>query len=143
MATTGILNSTNVAFYSGATSGSLTKIGKATSAQISFTANERDVTTKDDTDRFQKILPGLRQCSISTGGLVAWDETNGAEQIYDDFNSGDMVVVRFSTEVTGDTYWEGEFYVTSLEMNSEGTEENVSFSASFKLGGDLTKGTVV
>lgn len=140
--TAGLVNSTNLAIYSGAAVNALTKLAYATSGQISFSANERDVTTKDDTDRFQKIIPGLRQCTISTGGLVAWDAANGVDEIYDAFNSGAKVIVRFSTEESGDTFFEGEFYVTSLEINSEGTEENVTWSATFKLGGTLTKGTV-
>lgn len=138
--TTGELNSTFLGIYTGAAAGSLVKIGYATSAQISFSANERDTTTKDDTDRFQKIKPGLRQCSLSTGGLVAWDATNNVNELYAAFDSGDMVVCRFTTDQTGDVYWEGEFFVMSIEINGDGTEENVTWTCSLKLGGSLTKG---
>jgi cytochrome c oxidase assembly protein Cox11 len=47
------------------------------------------------------------------------------------------LTVKFSTEVSGDYYWEASAYVTSLEVNS-GMEDNVSYSATFELTGAIT-----
>ena len=51
------------------------------------------------------------------------------------------LTVKFSTEVTGDRYWEASAYVTSLEVNA-GMEDNVTYSATFELTGTITYGTV-
>lgn len=136
MPTTGILNTTALRVYVGGTA-----VAHATDASISFSMSPRDVTTKDSRG-YRELLEGLRQFSISTSALYAIDAAYGVDDLYTLLDERTQATVRFSTEETGDEYFEGEAYCTSIELTSSGAEDNASYSASFEGTGEPTKSTV-
>jgi len=139
MATSGVINSTLLRVYVGSTA-----VACAVDATLSFTRDLRDATCKDS-GSWRDILPGRISGTISTSGLYKDDSApvdGGAVDIYDDLIAGTNVTVLFSTEVTGDTRWSAPAYVTQWELNSAGSEDNVTYSATFEISGTVTKETV-
>lgn len=132
MATTGILNTTSLRVYVGGTA-----VAHATDASISFSMSPRDVTTKDS-GGYRELLEGLRQFSLSTSALYAMDAAYGVDDLYTALDDRTQITVRFSTEESGDDYFEGTCYCTSLEISSSGAEDNASYSASFEGTGEPT-----
>lgn len=57
-----------------------------------------------------------------------------------DFNNRTPLVLRLTTDVNGDTYWEGSAYVTSYNINSP-VEDNITCSATFTGTGAISTGT--
>jgi len=49
-------------------------------------------------------------------------------------------LIRFTTDVNGDTYWEGSVHITSLEFGAP-VEDNSTYSVSFTGVGALGTGT--
>lgn len=136
MATTGILNSTDLRVYVGGTA-----IAHATDASISISMSPRDVTTFDS-NGWRELLEGLRQFSISSSSLYAMDAAYGVSDLATLLTGRTTATVRFSTSETGDEVYEGTCYTTSLELNSSGAEDNGSYSVSFEGTGALTVDTV-
>lgn len=137
MATAGKMNATLLKVYIGGTA-----IAHSTSGQISLNTDMRDVTTKDSSGN-REVLPGLRSGSISTSGLYAEDAAYGIIDLQALRDAGTAVTVKFSTEVSGDHYYESSGYIASIELNADSPEDNVTFSATFELTGALTYGTIV
>ena len=138
MATSGVINTRLLRVYTGDTP---VAVACATDAQLSLNTELRDATCKD-TGGWRDILPGLKSGQITTSGLYKDDDAptdGGFTDLYDDWSAGTEVTVRFSTEVVGDTYYEASAYITSLELNSSGVDENVSYSATFEIAGTITK----
>ena len=138
MPSTGVINTTALAVYTGATP---VKIASATGGTLSVQQSLRNTNTKDSAG-WETNLEGMRSWSLSCSGLVAFDDTNGFEALFDSINNRTPVTVRISTEVTGDIYFSGTAYVTSLDEDSPGMEENATYSLTFQGTGALTKGTV-
>jgi len=136
MATTGIVNGNDLVVYIGSD-----VIAHSTSHSLSISHDARDATTKDSggwTDR----LEGLRSWEASGEGLVAFDGTYDTTDLFALITNRTKVTIKFSTEVTGDTYWTGSAYLTSLDMDSP-TEDSVSMSFTFSGTGALTSATVL
>lgn len=131
MATTGPFNGTNLLVYAAGTA-----IAYTTSCTLNTNVAMIDVTSKDsggDTDN----LPGLRDWSIDAEGFVALDSTTNAEYL-DGLRTGrTKVMLKFSTNTSGDGYWHGYAYITSLSISAP-MEDKVTFSASFAGTADLT-----
>jgi predicted secreted protein len=138
MPTTGVINSTAFAVYTGTTP---VKIADCSDVSISVSHSPRNTNTKDSAG-WETHLEGMRSWEASASGLVAYDSTNGYIALWDSINNRTPVSIRFSTEVTGDSYFSGTAYVTSIETASPATEENVTWNVSFQGTGALTKGTV-
>ena len=135
MATTGIMNGTLLGVYAGGT-----LIAHATEGSISLSMDTRDATSKDSSGS-RDLLEATKSGTISVSALYAEDATYGVDDLMTAWSGRTALTVKFSTEVTGDHYWEASAYVTSLEVNS-GMEDNVSYSATFELSGAITYGTV-
>ena len=135
MATAGIINGKLLRLYDGSD-----VIGKATECSISFSGELRDTSNKDSGGWSEK-LPGLKSASISTTALLAYDATHGFEELWTKFAAGTAITAKFSTEVTGDYYHTGTFYITSMEVNAP-NEENSTLSISLESSGAITSGTV-
>ena len=135
MATAGIINGTDLQVYIGSD-----VIAHSTSHSLSMTHDARDATTKDSegwTDR----LEGLRSWEITGEGLVAFDGTFDTDDLFALYTNRTQATVKFSTETSGDTYWTGSAYLTSLDFDAP-TEDNVSSSFTFSGSGPLTSATV-
>lgn len=136
MATTGIMNGTLLGVYAGST-----LIAHATEGSISLSMDTRDATTKDS-NATRDLLGATKSGTISVSALYAEDAAYGVDDLMGAWSSRSALTVKFSTEVSGDHYWSASAYVTSLEINA-GMEDNVTYSATFELTGDITYTTVV
>ena len=130
MATTGVVNGTNIGVYIGGT-----KVAKATSGSISLTHSPRDITSKDSAG-WSESLEGLREWSIEVEGMFAFDATYGVVDLNAVLVARAAVTIRFSTEVSTDEYWEGTAIMGDLSADT-GVEESATFSASFQGTGAL------
>ena len=120
---------------------SVSPIGHSTSASISFSADLRDVTTKDSLG-WQDSLGGLKSFELSTDALVDFDADLDFQEFWNDYKDLTEVTVRFAERATGgssERYWQGNAYVTSLSMDA-GVEENATYSVSFTGTGEATTG---
>ena len=135
MATTGIINGTLLGVYAGGT-----LIAHATEGSISLSMDTRDATTKSSSG-YRDLLEGTRSGSISVSALYANDAAYGAGDLMTSFAARSTLVVKFSTEVSGDDYWSATCYMTSLEV-SAATEDNATYSATFEISGTVTFTTV-
>lgn len=136
MASTGINNGTLTALYVGGT-----KIAHGTSNDFSIEHSPRDASTKDS-GGYKDILEGQNSWSFSFDGMFAEDAAYGFADLFSVWEGRAAVTVRWSSAVSGDTYYEGSAYLTSLSR-SAGLEDSETFSASFEGTGGITDGTVV
>ena len=131
MATTGQINGTSLLVYAAGTA-----IAYSTSCTVNVNNAMIDVTSKDS-EGWTDNLPGLRDWSIDVEGLVALDSSTNAEYISGLVADRTRVMLKFSTNVSGDGYWHGYAYVTSFSMSAP-MEDKITFSASFAGDGALT-----
>ena len=136
MPSTGKNNGTLIALYLGGS-----KISHLTSADMSLEHALRDATTKDSAG-WKESLEGLRSASFNCEGYFAEDATVGFDDLTAELiTSRDQVTIRYSSEVTGDKYYEATAYITNLSR-SAGVEETETFSCSLEVTGAVTEGTV-
>ena len=135
MATTGKFNGTLLNVYL-----DNVMIGCATSSELSVNVDLADATCKDD-GGWADHIHGLRDWSVSTDGLVAYDGTNNIGDFYTLLNGRTSVTLKFTTNVTGDLVFSGSASVASISVSAE-MEAAVTYSVEFTGKGVLTKGTV-
>lgn len=135
MPTTGVINSTAFAVYVLDTTYKI--IAEMTDASFSFTHEPRDITTKDS-GGYRELLPGLRSWSMSSSNLFAFDSAYGVENLRDAIIARTALTLRWGTQASGDEYVQGSAYITSLEENSPGAEDNVTYSVTFEGTSSLT-----
>jgi predicted secreted protein len=135
MATTGSFNGKLIGVYIDGT-----LVACATSGTLRVEADEIDATCKDDSS-WGVSLSGRRSWGMDVDALIKFDGAEGLEESIDYILNESTVVLKFSTEVTDDTYWTGSAIATSVEANAPNNEV-ASWSVSFNGKGALTKGTV-
>ena len=130
MATTGPFNGRSLGiFYNN------TLIAYAKSCSLSLKTNMMDITSKDSS-LWAANLPSVKDWSITTDGLIVLNSKANVVLLMDALTAGTKFVVKFATHVTGtkvsgDKYWKGQCYVTSIDLNA-GMDEPSSFSASIQ-----------
>lgn len=135
MPTTGFLNGRNLRIYVDGNA-----VADATSGDITVSQSSRDVTTKDSVG-WMEVLYGLKEWGVSGDGLVALDAAFATEELIDLILNSTDVTVRFTTNVSGDTYWTGSAIAESVDVSSP-NEETPTFSFSLKGNGALTKASL-
>lgn len=140
MATSGIINGTLLRIYKGGTA-----IAYATNCTLSITRELRETLTKDSPGTgWRTVTVGQKSATMTTESLYsdAGDSSTNIQpgDLFTDLDNGTPLIMRFTTDVAGDTYYETTGYCTNIEMNAP-VEENSTFSATFELSGALTKGT--
>ena len=135
MPTANIMNGTLLGVYVGTT-----LVAHATEGSISLSMDTRDISSKDSAGT-RALLEGMKSGSISMSALYAEDSAYGADELYTIMAARTPLAVKFSTEVTADHFWSASAYLTSLEV-SAGTEDNVTYSATFELTGAITYSAV-
>jgi len=131
MATTGIINGTDLLVYVGGTA-----ITHSTSASISFSMETRDASTKDS-DGYREILEGQRSFTIEAEAMTALDAAEGFEDLFAAWVARDILTIKFATADSDDQFYQGAGYCTSLSMDS-GVEDSSTFSATFEMTGTVT-----
>jgi predicted secreted protein len=134
MASTGILNGTLAVIRVGGTT-----IAHLTSNDISFSMETRDATTKSSAGN-KTVLEALKSFGGSASGYFAEDAALGFEDLYDKIDARETVLVRWTTGVSGDVYYEGNCYITSL-TKTDGLEESSTFEVTLEGTGAVTKAT--
>jgi len=136
MATTGIVNATNIRLYLGTT-----LVAHATSASLSINVEMMGATTKDSSG-WEESIPGRKSWSMN--GDFLYTVASGSSEVFDDFVAAiaakTKLTALLSTNVTGDSTYSGSCYVESAEL-SAGVEENATYSITLRGTGALTKGT--
>ena len=135
MATTGKFNGTLLNVYL-----DNVIIGCATSSELSVNVDLADATCKDD-GGWADHIHGLRDWSVSTDGLVAYDGTNNIGDLYTLLSGRTSVALKFTTNVTGDLVFSGTASIASISVSAE-MEAAVTYSVEFTGKGPLTKATV-
>ncbi len=137
MATTGVIHVKDLTVYK-----SSTAYACAQDASLEVNNALREILCKD-TSGWKTFKDGVKDWSMQVSGLFAYDHTLGGEELLTDLIAGTEITVRFSTEVTGDTYYEGTAYVSNVSLNSSGgAGETATYSATFTGSGAITSGTV-
>jgi len=116
-----------------------TALQDQTEGSISINMETRDITTKDS-NGFRELLEGVRSGSISVSGLIDDDATGGAGGVlFGDLNGRAAVSVVFGfDDGTNEYNYSCNAFCTSLEV-SGATEDNVTYSATFEITGQITE----
>ena len=120
--------------------GSEVAIPDQTEGSISINMETRDITTKDSSG-YRELLEGVRSASLSVSGLVDDDGSGGAgSDLFSVLNSRTATHIIFGLDSGDDYHYECDAFCTSLEI-SAGTEDNVTYSATFEVTGGITEVT--
>jgi len=128
----------NMKLYTGATPAAITC---QVDASISTSTNMFETTCKDSS-AVSEFLPGAKSWTASVTGNVDFAATNGAEELFTAWTNQTSVALVFQTGTTGDAKYSGSGYVSSLQIQSSGNDEAVTFSAEFQGTGALTQANI-
>lgn len=133
--TTDVIRGSDLILYVGEVA-----IALSTSCEVSISTNMLDVTNKDS-NGWKRILPDVKEWSISSDHMVAYDAAYGVKEILAAQLAGTKLSVKFSTEVTGDMVLSGNVYIDSNNINAaQGSPATFSFSG--QGDGELVQGVV-
>lgn len=137
MATSGIVNGTDLRIYMGGVA-----IGHATTCSLDLTRETRETLTKDAPGGgWATAEVGRKSATLSTDGMFSYDTTNKKfSDLFTAFDNGTLLLLRFTTDENGDTYWQGSGYITSLNLTAP-VEDNTTYSATFTVNGAIVTGT--
>lgn len=141
MATTGVFNGTNLLVKVIGDGGTLATIGHTTSCSMSLSHDLPEATTKDS-NGWTEVISGVRGGEINFEGLVAFDDSSNAEEIIGYVTSRNKVDWSFGTAASGDTVYEGEGYISSIEVSAD-MEAPVSYSGTITITGAISSSTNV
>ena len=104
----------------------------------------RDISNKGSAG-WRELLEAQKSWSVSCEGVYAMlDASGSAVKNYEDFfdlmTARTPLYIEINTDVTGDIYYGGECYITSLEQTAP-MEDNMTYSMSFEGTATLSKGT--
>ncbi len=133
--TTGVINGTDLILYVDGVA-----IGGSQSHDLTLDRDLPDASTKDSAGWAENI-GGQKSWSIDCSGLVMFDAAFGFEELFDLFESGELVTLVFGTQISGDVQFDGGARLSSLS-ESAGNEDSTSFSVSFTGSGPITKSNV-
>lgn len=133
MATVGIVDGSDLRWFLGGTA-----IAKATSCSISFTAETRTSSNKDDTNGWVSKKYGAKSFTGSCSALYA--EGEQLETLFAAMDGDTIVDAEFTTGVTGDKYWDVTILVTSIEQNAD-DKEDVTYTVTFEGTGQPVRAT--
>jgi TP901-1 family phage major tail protein len=144
MATDNIINGTLCVLKTGADHAGATAFAFSTSASISLSMDTRDISNKSSAG-WRELLEAQMSWSASVEGLYAMkDSASGSIKNYEELfallTGREPVYLELCTGVSGDLYYYGQVYCTSLEQTAP-MEDNMSFSASFEGTAALTEDT--
>ena len=136
MATTGKFKANLMGVYSGTD-----LIAGSTSSSFSGSNATIDATSKEN-DGAKQILLGQQDWSINHDGHLEFDAAYGYVDLIAAWKAKTTLTLKFSTEVSGDTFLTGDALITSLDISAE-VNGVTSYSVSFEGTGPVTVGTVV
>ena len=143
MATSSVINGTNIGIYDGAT-----LVAYATSGSVSINHSTREISNKESAG-WKEIMEGQRDWEMSCEGMVAWLNAAGGavsgkttDEIFSSYlATRTSLTVSFESSETGDKKWSGTAYVASLSMDAP-NEDSTPYSVSFTGTAALSQATV-
>lgn len=146
MATNNVINGTLAVIKTATVAGghaAATTIALSTSASLSFSMETRDISNKGS-GGWRELLEAQKSWSVSCEGVYAMkDASGGSIKNYSDFFSlmenRTPLYIEINTDETGDKYYGGDCYITSLEQTAP-MEDNMTYSMSFEGTGTLSEG---
>lgn len=132
MAIAGIVNGTRLKVYIGGVA-----VLGSTSCQVNYNQSTRDATTKESGGSSES-LEGMTDWDISVEGLFSFDSAYGQVDLLDLAIARTPFQVRFSSNESGEEYYQGNAYVESASITG-GLEESAGYSCKFKGTGVLNK----
>ena len=142
MATNNVMNGTIMVFKYGTDHTTNDALAFSTSASLSFSMDTRDISNKGS-QGFRELLEAQMSWSLSVEGLYAVKDANGGtiknyNALLNLLKTRTAVYVEIGTGVSGDSYYYGDAFITSLEKTAP-MEDNITFSASFEGTGALSE----
>jgi hypothetical protein len=135
MATTGIINGTNMLLYVDGTA-----IAGSKTCEFALTHSPRETTVKSDAG-YETFGEGKRSWNGKCDGLIALDATGTTfTSLVALWNNRTKVLLKFSTEASGDKYWYGYGYLKDVSQNDP-DNTSAGFSCSFEGTGSFTEGS--
>jgi TP901-1 family phage major tail protein len=125
-----VLNGTKMLLYVGGIA-----IAGATSHTLSLNMDTRESTNKDS-QGWRELLESVRSWTVSGEGLKSFDAAYGHDDLAALYVNRTPVVVKLSTEQSGETYYEGSAFLTSIDADFP-NEDNSTFSFTFEGTGPL------
>ena len=135
MASTGFVNATKFGVYINGT-----LINYSTNCSVETSMDTREVTNKESGGNAE-FRESKKSWTASGEFIFAPDATYNFEDLFTLWQARTMITVRYSTEVSGDYYYQGSAYITGLPMSAP-VEDNMTFTMSLQGTGQLTKGAV-
>ena len=138
MASTGVINGTNLRLYAGGQ-----VISKSTSCTMDLTANTLELIHKDNPGTgWSEYTIGQKSGTLSIEGFYAEDgSAQNPDDLFTWFNAETQIGFSFQTTTSGDAKYTGTIITTGLSFTAP-VEDNSTFSATFQITGAVTKTTV-
>jgi hypothetical protein len=137
MATTGVINGTNLRLYIDST-----PVAYATSCTLSFTRELRSVIHKDNPGSgWAESEPGQKSGTCSIEALYNEDGTSSnytvPRTLWDALDDGTKLTCTVETGTAGDNIYSFSAYLSDYEVNAA-VEENATYSATLTITGAVT-----
>lgn len=129
--TTDVINGTDLLLYVGGVA-----VAGATTHSLTLNSETRDTTNKD-TAKWRTVLGGRLTWGLSGSGMFAFDATYGYKELMALLIAGTPVVLKFSTEVAGNSHWSGEAILTKCDIEAP-DGQNTTYSYEFVGYGPLS-----
>ena len=113
-----------------------TLIACATSATLDLSTNMTDSTCKDNNGQ-EQVKPAQKTWGMSLDGMFAFDSAYGWVDLFEAWEGGTLLTLKWGTDVVGDTSYSGEAYIESLSASAP-VNEVVTYNVSFKGTGVIT-----
>jgi predicted secreted protein len=126
----GIINGHDLLVYVGAVA-----VTHSTSCSITLNQGAFPITSKDS-KHWTDNMPGARDWTVSTSGMVALDATYNIEELWGLVNSRASCTVKFATSVATDRFFSGTAYISSLAIEAP-DEGPTTLTATFAGTGKL------
>lgn len=135
MATTEVMNTTIMTLQIGGTA-----VGDCVDASLQFSHSPRNITNKQDAG-WRRLAEGMREWSMNASAMYVPDHTDyDFADVYSLLTGRTTGSGRISSTATGDAYFEGDGYLGSGNLNSNGVEDNVMFDFTLEGSDALTSG---
>lgn len=118
-----------------------TAIGAATTCAMTISRELRETIHKDNPGSgWREVAVGQKTATLTTEALYSLDTANVAPgTLFDALDNGTLMLFKFTTDVSGDDYYQGSAYCTQFDINAV-VEENTTYSCTFEITGAVARG---
>ena len=112
-----------------------TVIASATDCEMTRNKDTPDITSKDSGAN-AAFMSGVKDTTFSMSVFYAEGEMDA---VHAAFEAADEATLKYSTEVSGEEYWEQEIHINSYTVSSPGHNQPCTGTISFRGTGAVTK----